>query len=403
MKLPYCCIVVFLLFILMLSSPTRADTPYLVAGSFTFPTDGSEFQTPKPLAPYKTYRIQITSPYGVGQLQYVHLKNIAGFWMPFAEQYDRLSSGVLFDGEPADVDSHSDAVRDSQGAHIHTITYLFQGKGDPLTLRTVADFSAVIKQAQIEIALQGVEPQPPQAEVHTVVADTSDSEAISDAAPQPSPPESWSPPWLGYGSLILLFGFLLFRRQRLSSHDPTTPSGARTTTEDLLMKKDTRSSSFPDLSEPDAPLSDAEGLPTVGAPQRNLARSQQEELQGFWASLFDPRPGLQDKHTTTWFRTELETETTLHQMTADAAVERATINKETVIQDHKDKAQQWLATMTRKNQAQALHKQYGDFVAMLERVEELRLDPLLQKQFVGQLFRVYFGEQDANTEESSHE
>jgi hypothetical protein len=149
------------LFLFLFPSPTRAvEDTFLSSGVFTLPTTGAEFRTPQPLAPYKTYRIQISSPYDLSPLQRVRFKKIAGIWLQFTEEYDRESSGILFDGEPAESFERGEETRDSLGTHISKLVFFVQGKGEALRLRTAADYPSVIKNARVDIVLNQEEPAP---------------------------------------------------------------------------------------------------------------------------------------------------------------------------------------------------------------------------------------------------
>lgn len=142
------------------------------------------------------------------------------------------------------------------------------------------------------------------------------------------------------------------------------------------------------------------GLPDAGAPQRNLVRYQREK-RGFWASLFDPHLRLKEQHEYKRFVTELETHTTLQKLLAEAAIEKAKINKETAIEDHRHKAEEWLKTTALKNSALALHRRYEDFLEALEQSLELNMDEHLQQQFVKNLYELYFGH-SPNGSSSTH-
>src|SRR5262245_66017820 len=106
--------VLALLFCCTITSFARTQTEsndYLQESLLPMPTNGSKVRTPQPLAPYASYRIEITSPYNLKPVYY--------------EGQDSSENDVLIDGKPLKAVSFDEGT----DGYISDLNFLFRGSG----------------------------------------------------------------------------------------------------------------------------------------------------------------------------------------------------------------------------------------------------------------------------------
>ncbi len=126
--------------ILCCTIPSFAQTEsqdYLTDASLPLPTNGTKIRTPKPLAPYKIYRIKVTSPY--------NLKSV------YSESQGNYETDILIDGKflrTISFDEGSDS-------HIGNLEFLYRGYGKQVYIGFTRDHYKEIERAQIQIYAEG--------------------------------------------------------------------------------------------------------------------------------------------------------------------------------------------------------------------------------------------------------
>src|SRR5262245_59766170 len=111
--------VVALLFCCTITSFAQAQTEsndYLQESLLPLPTNGSKVRTPQPLAPYASYRIEVTSPYSLKPVYY--------------EGQETSENDVQIDGKSVRAVSFDEG---SDG-HVSDLNFLFRGYGKPITI-----------------------------------------------------------------------------------------------------------------------------------------------------------------------------------------------------------------------------------------------------------------------------
>ncbi len=110
---------------------------YLDNSLLPLPTNGSKVRTPLPLAPYVTYRIEITSPY--------NLKPI------YSERQDSYETDIQIDGKTL----RARTFNESSDGHLGNLEFLFHGHGKPIYIGFGRDYQTDIESAQIHIYIEG--------------------------------------------------------------------------------------------------------------------------------------------------------------------------------------------------------------------------------------------------------
>jgi hypothetical protein len=110
---------------------------YLDKSLLSLPTNGSKVLTPKPLAPYTSYRIRVTSPYNLRPV--------------YPESRDKFKTDIVIDGKSfkaISLDLESDG-------HLGSIEFLYRGLGKPIYIGFEKDHHQEIESAHIEIYVEG--------------------------------------------------------------------------------------------------------------------------------------------------------------------------------------------------------------------------------------------------------
>jgi hypothetical protein len=124
----YCCAVT--------SFAQTESQDYLVDASLPLPTNGTKVRTPKPLAPYASYRIKITSPY--------NLKPV------YAESQGNYESDILIDGKFLRALSFDEGT----DSHVSSPEFVYRGYGKQIYIGFTRDHYKEIEQAQIQIYVE---------------------------------------------------------------------------------------------------------------------------------------------------------------------------------------------------------------------------------------------------------
>jgi hypothetical protein len=110
---------------------------YLSDVSLPLPTNGSKIRTPKPLAPYTTYRIKVTSPYNLKPVYY--------------ESQGNYETDILIDGKFLRTISY----HEGSDSHIGDLEFLYRGYGKQVYIGFTRDHYKEIERAQIQIYAEG--------------------------------------------------------------------------------------------------------------------------------------------------------------------------------------------------------------------------------------------------------
>jgi hypothetical protein len=110
---------------------------YLEEALLPLPTNGSKVRTPLSLAPYQSYRIQITSAYNLKPL--------------YSESQGNYETDIQIDGKSLKAFSFDQGP----DGHLGNLEFIYHGHGKPIYIGLAKDHNQEIESAKIEIYAEG--------------------------------------------------------------------------------------------------------------------------------------------------------------------------------------------------------------------------------------------------------
>src|SRR5262245_44116003 len=129
----YTLIVLIICYCCLINSFAQTESQdYLTDASLPLPTNGTKVRTPKPLAPYTTYRIKITSPYNLRPV--------------YSESQENYESDILID------EKFPRAISFDEGTdtHVSNPEFIYRGYGKQIYIGFTRNHYKEIEQAQIQ-------------------------------------------------------------------------------------------------------------------------------------------------------------------------------------------------------------------------------------------------------------